>query len=129
MHDGFRKRRERRLPVGLLPIIGLISLLLSLPIPAVAQSATPAVSAPGVANGDFAGLVDIGSGRSLYLECRGRGSPTVILEAGYRSPATVWSDDLVQPDDPRMMVLAGGRRLHPRLRLRPPGHLRQHRRG
>jgi len=93
--------------VGLLPIIGLISLLLSLPIPAVAQSATPAVSAPGVANGDFAGLVDIGSGRSLYLECRGRGSPTVILEAGYRSPATVWSDDLVQPDDPRTMVLAG----------------------
>ena len=87
--------------MGLLPIIGLISLLLSLPIPAVAQSATPAVSAPGVANGDFAGLVDIGSGRSLYLECRGRGSPTVILEAGYRSPATVWSDDLVQPDDPR----------------------------
>jgi pimeloyl-ACP methyl ester carboxylesterase len=56
--------------------------------------------------GDAFGLVDIG-GRSLWLECRGTGSPTVILEAGYRSPATVWTDDLVQPDAPREMVLAG----------------------
>jgi pimeloyl-ACP methyl ester carboxylesterase len=56
---------------------------------------------------DFAGLVDIGGGRRLYLECRGTGSPTVVLEAGYRSPATVWSDDLVQPEMPRMMVFEG----------------------
>ncbi len=54
----------------------------------------------------FSGLVDIG-GRSLYLECRGQGAPTVVLEAGYRSPATVWSDDLVQPDAPRQMVFGG----------------------
>jgi hypothetical protein len=26
---------------------------------------------------DFAGLVDIGVGRRLYLECRGTGAPTV----------------------------------------------------
>ena len=30
----------------------------------------------------FAGLVDIGSGRKLYLECRGSGSPTVVLVSG-----------------------------------------------
>jgi pimeloyl-ACP methyl ester carboxylesterase len=65
-----------------------------------------AVAAPPAGQSDFAGLVDIG-GRRLYLECRRTGSPTVILEAGYRSPATVWSDDLVQPERPRTMVLGG----------------------
>jgi hypothetical protein len=29
--------------------------------------------------GDFAGLVDIGGGRKMYMECRGKGSPTVVL--------------------------------------------------
>jgi pimeloyl-ACP methyl ester carboxylesterase len=53
---------------------------------------------------EVVGLVDIG-GRSLYLDCRGRGGPTVVLEAGYRSPATVWTDDLLQPESPREMVL------------------------
>jgi pimeloyl-ACP methyl ester carboxylesterase len=34
-------------------------------------------------------LVDIG-GRSLYLDCRGAGSPTVILESGLGSDAGAW---------------------------------------
>jgi hypothetical protein len=41
--------------------------------------------APGAGpadSGAFAGHVDIGGGRSLYLECRGTGGPTVVLEAG-----------------------------------------------
>jgi pimeloyl-ACP methyl ester carboxylesterase len=84
---------------------GLLLLMLGVPIPATAQSATPAAK-PAV-TGDFSGLVDIGDGRRLWLECRGEGSPTVILEAGYRSPANVWTDDLVQSDDPRTMVLEG----------------------
>lgn len=75
----------------------------------------PTASAQGVTPGKLeaqpedaapTGLIDIG-GRSLYLECRGSGSPTVVLEAGYRSPATVWSDDLIQPDKPRTMVFQG----------------------
>lgn len=41
---------------------------------------------------DFAGLVDIG-GREIYLECRGEGSPTVILISGFRNNAMVWSAD------------------------------------
>lgn len=40
-------------------------------------------------DGDFAGPVDIG-GRSLYLECRGAGGPTVILEAGAGNDLKVW---------------------------------------
>jgi pimeloyl-ACP methyl ester carboxylesterase len=84
-------------------VLALLVLALSLPIPALAQPATPA-SSPSAASGDFAGLVDIG-GRSLYLECHGTGSPTVILEAGYRASGRYWTDDLLHPDAPRTMVL------------------------
>jgi hypothetical protein len=41
--------------------------------------------------GDFAGLVDIGNGRKIFLECRGAGAPTVIFESGYRTAADIWS--------------------------------------
>src|SRR3954464_13175181 len=88
-----------------IPVIALIVLMFAVPNSAMAQSATPAAS-PSAASGDFAGLVDIG-GRSLYLECHGEGSPTVILEAGYRASARYWSDDLLHPDAPRTMVLPG----------------------
>ena len=67
---------------------------------------TSQAEAPIATSGDFAGLVDIG-GRNLYLECHGTGSPTVILVAGYRASGRYWSDDLLQPDDPRQMVLPG----------------------
>jgi hypothetical protein len=42
-------------------------------------------------SGDFAGLVDIGGGRKIYLECRGTGSPTVVLVGGLRASAEDWS--------------------------------------
>ena len=42
-------------------------------------------AATGSAN--FAGLVDIGGGRKMYLECRGAGTPTVVLVAGLRGSA------------------------------------------
>jgi pimeloyl-ACP methyl ester carboxylesterase len=85
------------------PVIVLIVLTLSLPMPALAQSATPAAS-PVPTSGDFDGLIDIG-GRKLYLECHGEGSPTVVLVAGGRSSARYWTDDLLHPDDPRTMVM------------------------
>ena len=58
------------------------------------------------AKGDFSGLVDIG-GRSLYLECRGEGSPTVILEAGLDGRGDVWSRDNLRPPGERTMVQPG----------------------
>ena len=85
-------------------LIALTVLILSLPIPALAQSSTPA-AAPASMD-DFAGLLDIG-GRSLYLECHGAGGPTVVLVSGYRASGRYWTDDLLHPDDPRQMVLAG----------------------
>lgn len=35
-------------------------------------------------------LVDVGGGRSVYLDCRGTGSPTVILEQGLGGGADGW---------------------------------------
>jgi pimeloyl-ACP methyl ester carboxylesterase len=52
---------------------------------------------------DFAGLVNIG-GRKMYLECRGTGSPIVILESGYRNDADIWS---AQGEPGATMVLPG----------------------
>ena len=47
---------------------------------------------PGSASsGDFRGPIDIGNGRHLYLECRGKGSPTVILESGYHNSSDPWN--------------------------------------
>ena len=42
-------------------------------------------------SGDFRGPIDIGNGRHLYLECRGKGSPTVILESGYHNSSDPWN--------------------------------------
>ncbi len=49
--------------------------------------------------GDFAGLVDIGGGRRMYLECRGAGSPTVVLVSGTRGAHDDWTD-LIDPTGP-----------------------------
>jgi pimeloyl-ACP methyl ester carboxylesterase len=45
-------------------------------------------------NKDFAGLVDIGGGRKMYLECRGKGSPTVVFVSGGGDRAETWSETL-----------------------------------
>jgi pimeloyl-ACP methyl ester carboxylesterase len=81
--------------------------LLGAPTLARTQSATPSASSPVAAVGDYSGLVDIGGGRRLYLECAGQSSPTVVLEAGFRTRADLWSDDLIQPEAPRTMVFPG----------------------
>jgi pimeloyl-ACP methyl ester carboxylesterase len=49
---------------------------------------------------DFAGQVDLGNGRSIYLECRGSGSPTVVLVSGLGERADDWMrwNDPTQPD-------------------------------
>jgi len=51
-------------------------------------------SAPVPATHDFAGLVEIGGGRKIFLECHGSGIPTVIFESGYRNDADIWSAQL-----------------------------------
>ena len=63
-------------------VLLFVSLVAALP-PEAAHAAAP--------SSDFAGLVDIGGGRKMYLECRGAGSPTVVLVAGLKASAEDWS--------------------------------------
>src|SRR5438128_235426 len=82
---------------------GALAILLATGAAVAAQSTTP--PANPAAQGDFAGLVDIGDGRRMYLECRGQGGPTVILVAGYANHGGVWSR--LAPDVPPPAVLPG----------------------
>ena len=61
-----------------------------------ADEAAPSDSAPG--------MVDIG-GRSIALECRGSGGPTVVLVSGYRDTSLVWTIDFADSTPPRTMVM------------------------
>src|SRR5207249_7413956 len=49
------------------------------------------MAAHAVGSGDCAGLVDIGGGRKIYLECHGTGSPTVVLISGTRGAHDDWT--------------------------------------
>src|SRR4029453_13454569 len=70
---------DRRFPSEVLPFV-LVCLINSLQV-RVAHAAE---------TGNFAGLVDIGGGRKMYLKCSGRGSPTVVLGGGLRASAEDW---------------------------------------
>ncbi|MFG2292238.1 alpha/beta fold hydrolase [Streptomyces sp. NPDC048603] len=48
---------------------------------------------------DITGLVDVGGGRKIYTECRGKGSPTVILIAGKGNGVEDWRS-VLDPADP-----------------------------
>lgn len=92
----------RRFPILAL---GLVALLLGVPslvgAHTISRVATPAAS------GDFAELVDVGGGRRLWLECRGQGSPTVVLESGAGNNAAIWDTIALGPDSEKMAVLPG----------------------
>jgi pimeloyl-ACP methyl ester carboxylesterase len=54
------------------------------------------------ADRDFSGLVDIGDGRTMHLECSGIGSPTVVLISGTGNAGDVWREagSATDPSDP-----------------------------
>ena len=54
---------------------------------------------------DFAGLVDIDGGRQMYMECRGKGGPTVVLVSGLGDGADIWSVTS-DPENERSTVFA-----------------------
>lgn len=51
-----------------------------------AEDATPSETAAP----DFATSFDVGDGRMMFMECRGSGSPTVVIIAGQRAAAGDW---------------------------------------
>lgn len=42
----------------------------------------------------FAGLVDVGGGRRMYVECAGQGAPTVVLVSGLDVAGDLWDSPL-----------------------------------
>lgn len=53
-------------------------------------SAPPSDRAP--ADRAVGGLIDLGAGRNMYLECSGTGSPTVVLISGTGNAGDVWRE-------------------------------------
>lgn len=59
----------------------------------------PSAPAPAESTGESTGRsIDIGDGRKLFLECKGEGSPTVILESGIHDSSDYWVN--IQPNPP-----------------------------
>ena len=76
-------------------ILRAVRVLLLLAPAVIALEASAALAE----RGDVVGLVDIGSGRKMYLECSGTGSPTVVLISGKGNGAADWSE-VLDPADP-----------------------------
>jgi pimeloyl-ACP methyl ester carboxylesterase len=71
------------------------------PTPTTAPATDAAASGtfePG--DGDRSGLVDIGGGRDIYLECSGTGSPTVVFISGAGVAADNWQYIDAEPEAP-----------------------------
>jgi pimeloyl-ACP methyl ester carboxylesterase len=58
---------------------------------ALVLAASSAALPAGGRSSDIANRVDIGGGRKMYLECRGAGSPVVVIVAGMRASAEDWT--------------------------------------
>ena len=56
----------------------------------VLAAAAPALAESGSAN-NSGKLVDIGGGREMYMECQGKGYPTVVFVSGAEDRAETWS--------------------------------------
>ena len=72
-------------------LAAVVAVVLTAAVPALAQSGSARNS--GHAR-DFAGLVDIGGGREMYMECQGTGYPTVVFVSGGSDRAETWSKTL-----------------------------------
>jgi len=111
------RRRTRWVAAALLGSIAFVASACSSSGSASETSAGPtaatsssAASTEGSTNpqADFAGVFDIGGGRKMYLECRGQGSPTVVLLTGYRDTARIWDADLQEYPQPHVLPAVAG---------------------
>ena len=61
------------------------------------QAATASQGKATPARGNFTGQIAIGNGRELYLRCRGRGRPAVVLESGIHDSSDTWTLTQTEP--------------------------------
>ncbi|UGS36070.1 alpha/beta fold hydrolase [Capillimicrobium parvum] len=86
-------------------VLAGLAVTMVLVAPVAADGATRiGTSSPSTPNraarGNFAGLIKIRGGRRVYLECRGSGRPTVVLESGLGNAADVWGGAFLSANDP-----------------------------
>jgi len=89
--------------VGVLAVLALVAgLVASCTSGGPPSSGDAAATTVVPTSGTVAGRIDIGGGRSMYLECSGAGSPTVVLVSGLRSSAQEWhtSESTATPPAP-----------------------------
>jgi pimeloyl-ACP methyl ester carboxylesterase len=121
-----RVTSSRRRSVLLAPgaVLTLVLLLASC---AVSQ-APPAPPPTSGGAGDFAQSVEIGGGRTIFLECHGTntaGNATVVLISGYRDWGDVWTvDEIIKPLAVGPAVPVGLARTHRVCSFDRPGTLR-----
>jgi pimeloyl-ACP methyl ester carboxylesterase len=84
-------------------LAAIVAVVLSSAATTLASSRSANNSAKGNSGNhkDFAGLVDIGGGRKMYLECHGKGSPTVVLLSGFRGAHDDWTHVIDSGGEPK----------------------------
>ena len=82
------KQKGARMSKRVALVLGVAAVVLAAAAPALAQSGSANNS--GHAK-DFSGLVNIGGGRQMYMECQGTGYPTAVFVAGAQDRAETWS--------------------------------------
>lgn len=87
-------------------LAAIVALVLGAAAPALARpwSADPG-KGNSVNNKDFAGLVDIGD-RKVYMECRGKGLPTVVFVSGAGDRTETWSRTLDPSEEAVLPAIA-----------------------
>jgi len=85
-------------PIGIIALVVVAAACAS----TASNSSEGAPSSPSArAERDITRLVEIGAGRQIRMECRGSGSPTVVLIPGKGTDATDWMQ-IVDPTDPAL---------------------------
>jgi pimeloyl-ACP methyl ester carboxylesterase len=88
-------------PRKLTLLAAIVALVLIVAPAASGRGNDPARGSSGHNKG-FAGLVDIGGGRKIYMECRGKGSPTVVFVSGAGDRTETWNKTL-DPSEPAVL--------------------------
>ena len=93
-------RRPARPAVAAGCVVGVLALSAACSVGPVAQTGTGSPCAPDEStaasdafvpgDGERSGLVDLGDGREVFLQCSGSGSPTVVLISGAGVAADNW---------------------------------------
>jgi pimeloyl-ACP methyl ester carboxylesterase len=88
--------------------IAIAAALVALASGTPARATTTSLTKATPVRGNFAGQIAIGGGRKLYLQCKGRGRPAVILESGIHDSSDPWTLTQTEPPVPSSPAVFSG---------------------